>query len=163
MNHIPRIHIPRNHIPRQYYFPAKQTGPKRFVSDHSLFYKHSNGALLLILIYVDDILITEHSSSEVLSLIDLLHNKFALTSLGSVHYFLGIEVTKSGPSYALCQSKYLKKLLEKTNMSSCHPCSTPMTPATRLSKKGDANYASCIDDRRNTWFLEAAQNTNTGL
>ncbi|XP_057790972.1 uncharacterized mitochondrial protein AtMg00810-like [Salvia miltiorrhiza] len=70
-----------------------------------------------------------------------MNNKFALTYLGSIHYFLGIEVTKSGSNYALCQSKYLKELLEKTNMSSCHPCSTPMTPATRLSKEGGESFS----------------------
>lgn len=46
---------------------------KRSTSDVSLFYRHVEGSLLLILVYVDDILITGDSSSQILEVIRILN------------------------------------------------------------------------------------------
>ena len=55
------------------------------VSDTSLFYSHKHGRILLLLVYVDDILITGDSQANVQHVIDALHTQFALKTLGSVH------------------------------------------------------------------------------
>ena len=65
------------------------------VSDTSLFYSHKHGRMLLLLVYVDDILITGDSQADVQQVIDALHTQFALKTLGSVHYFLGFEVLRT--------------------------------------------------------------------
>jgi len=45
-----------------------------------------------LLVYVDDILLTGSNSLLLQRLIQLLSSEFKLRDLGSVHYFLGIEV-----------------------------------------------------------------------
>ena len=61
--------------------------------DPSLFIFHSNSDTLILLLYVDDILLTGSSVPLVTHLIQLLSSEFAMKDLGSIHYFLGIEIT----------------------------------------------------------------------
>lgn len=51
-----------------------------------------NKDLVYVLVYVDDILITGNNSTLVDQIIQRLGSDFALKDLGSLHYFLGIEV-----------------------------------------------------------------------
>jgi hypothetical protein len=77
----------------------------------SLFYYRKGLVTIFLLVYVDDIIIAS-SSSSVLS--DLLHNlqwDFALKDLGPLHYFLGIEVSRSPDGLWLSQKKYTTDLL----------------------------------------------------
>lgn len=97
--------------PRAWYDTLKgflvDLGFKRCTSDFSLFFKSSSTGLLLILIYVDDILVTGDSPSDVLDVIRLLKKKFKLKHLGEVSYFLGVEVQHSDSEFVLSQHKYL--------------------------------------------------------
>ena len=86
------------------------------VSDTSLFYTHRNGRMLLLLVYVDDILITGESFDDVQMVIRVLNKKFAFQDLGSVSDFLGFEVTRNSSQFHLCQSKYAGDLLQRTNI-----------------------------------------------
>ena len=67
-------------------------------SDQSLFLKSTKAHTILVLVYVDDILITGSDSTMIGELITQLDNKFALKDLGNLDYFLGIQVkrTKKG-------------------------------------------------------------------
>ncbi|KAK6136956.1 hypothetical protein DH2020_029301 [Rehmannia glutinosa] len=93
----------------------------------SRFFKKDKGALLLILVYVDDIILTRDDPTTINNLILLLEHKFALKTMGEVHYFLGLEASRTPHgSIFLNQTKYLKDLLVKTQFDSCKPTSTPM-------------------------------------
>ena len=81
------------------------------VSDTSLFYYRVNDKLLLVLVYVDDILITGEDSKLILKLITDLDSPFSLKTLGSVTYFLGIEAYRDSKGLVLTQKKYLQDLL----------------------------------------------------
>ena len=72
--------------------------------------------MILLLVYVDDILITGESQADIQEVIKDLHAKFALKTLDSINYFLGFEVTRSSSRLHLNQSKYARDLLHKTNM-----------------------------------------------
>ncbi|KAH9799298.1 reverse transcriptase Ty1/copia-type domain-containing protein [Citrus sinensis] len=61
-------------------------------ADSSLFIFNNKSILILILIYVDDVIITGNNEKEIQSIINNLSSKFALKDLGNLHYFLGIEV-----------------------------------------------------------------------
>lgn len=126
--------------PRAWYDKLKTAvmglGFRRSDFDFSLFFRNVDGVLLLILVYVDDILITGDSSEQVLQVIKALHSQFALKTMGEVHYFLGIEVTRTDGQYNLHQSQYITDLLEKTNLSDCTPVSIPIISAQKLTKGG---------------------------
>ncbi|KAF7842167.1 Retrovirus-related Pol polyprotein from transposon TNT 1-94 [Senna tora] len=80
--------------------------------DHSLFTKFSGPHTLLVLVYVDDIIVTGSSSAATHDLISTLHSKFALKDLGPLHYFLGIQATSTPDGgMLLTQTKYIKDLL----------------------------------------------------
>lgn len=60
-------------------------------AESSLFFRHIDTEILILLIYVDDILITGSDTSPVNSFISHLSNTFALRDLGTLSYFLGVE------------------------------------------------------------------------
>ncbi|KAK2354410.1 putative mitochondrial protein [Trifolium repens] len=105
--------------------------------DPSLFTYSSKGNTIYLLVYVDDIIITSNNSSLLQSFIEKLNQAFSLKHLGSLDYFLGIEVNKlPNGSLLLSQSKYIRDLLNKTNMLDSAPVSTPMQSTCKLHKDG---------------------------
>ncbi|CAN6719979.1 unnamed protein product [Malus baccata var. baccata] len=63
-----------------------------------------------------------------------LTKEFDLKDLGSLHYFLGIQITRTYEGLFLSQEKYVKYLLKKTEMFDSKPSATPCLPYNRLLK-----------------------------
>jgi hypothetical protein len=61
-------------------------------SDHSLYVLHSNGDTLIVVVYVDDLIITDNTNSLIFRLKKQLVDSFDMTNLGTLHYFLGLQV-----------------------------------------------------------------------
>lgn len=61
-------------------------------TDPSLFIYCVNGTLLYMLVYVDDIILTGNNSSAIDHVVRSLSKSFAVQDMGSLTYFLGIEV-----------------------------------------------------------------------
>jgi len=76
-----------------------------------LFLRRVRTDLLLVLIYVDDIIITCNDSWAVTRLIPELGREFSLKDLGSLHYFLGVECHRTPSGLFLPQQKYIRNLL----------------------------------------------------
>ncbi|CAN6708851.1 unnamed protein product [Malus baccata var. baccata] len=91
------------------------------------------GVYLLLLIYVDDILITDNSPHQISRLIQRLGTLFSMKDLGPFHYFLGVEVKYYGTDMHLCQSKYALDLLSRTKFTEAKPISTPVSSGQKLS------------------------------
>ena len=64
----------------------------RVIFDASLFIKRTAKYVLFILVYVDDILVTDSDPIPFRVCIQDLDTHFALKTLGFVNYFLGFEV-----------------------------------------------------------------------
>ena len=100
----------------------------------SLFARISSHSTTYILVYVDDIIIIGSSPTDITSLIQQLNSSFALKDMGSLHYFLGIELQHSSSGgLVLSQFKYVQYLLTKAKMIDYKPCSMPMTSNLKLS------------------------------
>lgn len=95
-------------------------------ADPSLFVLHTGSDTVLLLLYVDDIVLTGSSTQLLTTLIELLSLHFHMKDLGHLHYFLGIEVKRSPYDLFLCQTKYAIDLLTRAHMTSCKPVSTPL-------------------------------------
>ncbi len=54
--------------------------------------KKTNHGIVIIVIYVDDLIITGDSDADISDLKKLLKQKFEMKDLGELRYFLGIEV-----------------------------------------------------------------------
>ena len=75
-------------------------------SDYSLFTPSQGTSFTVLLVYVDDILLTGNNLDCVNSLKKLLNDKFGLKHLGSLRYFLGLEVARTDVGISLTQRKY---------------------------------------------------------
>ncbi len=60
--------------------------------DFSLYVKKTDHGIVVIVIYVDDLIITRNSDADIFNLKKLLKQKFEMKDLGELRYFLGIEV-----------------------------------------------------------------------
>ncbi len=54
--------------------------------------KKTDCGIVVIVIYVDDLIITRDSDGNISNLKNLLKQKFEMKDLGQLHYFLGIKV-----------------------------------------------------------------------
>ena len=69
---------------------------KQSHNDHTLFVKHSAlGGVTVIMVYVDDIIVTGNDLEEREALNRCLAKEFKIKELGRLKYFLGIEVAYS--------------------------------------------------------------------
>ena len=82
---------------------------------------------------MDDIVLTNNTPSYLDHLITQLPIVFDLKDLGLLHYFLGLQVTRSSIRLNLNQAKYAHNLLKKHNMLDSKPAKSPSCPNTRLS------------------------------
>ncbi|GJV80650.1 retrovirus-related pol polyprotein from transposon TNT 1-94 [Tanacetum coccineum] len=70
-----------------------------------------------VLVYVDDMLLTGNSQSEIFSLKNSLEKKFTIKDLGLAKYFLGIELCKTDTGMHLNQRKYILDLLTDAGLT----------------------------------------------
>ncbi|RVX01148.1 Retrovirus-related Pol polyprotein from transposon TNT 1-94 [Vitis vinifera] len=104
-------------------------------SDHTLFVKHfPEGKLAIIIVYVDDIILTGDHEEKIDSLKKLLTKEFEIKDLGNLKYFLGMEIARSKKGIAVSQRKYVLDLLNETGMLGCKPAETPMDTTVRLEE-----------------------------
>ena len=110
-------------------------GMQKSKSDHFVFYKNSSSGITLLVVYVDDIVITGSDSKGILSLKSFLHSQFHIKDLGMLKYFLGAEVMRSKHGILLSQRKYVLDMLSKIGKLGAKPCSTPMAPNVQLTQE----------------------------
>ncbi|GKV34843.1 hypothetical protein SLEP1_g43185 [Rubroshorea leprosula] len=92
----------------------------------SLFILHRDQDIALLLLYVNDIVLIANSLQLLQEIISNLSSKFALKDLGSLNYFLGIEVNKFPGGIFLSQAKYAKDILCRASMLEASAIATPM-------------------------------------
>ncbi|KAM2907145.1 hypothetical protein COP2_046815 [Malus domestica] len=112
-------------------------GFKRSHADSSLFVRNGVQGKLVVLIYVDDLIITGDNMDELEALKRSLHQQFAIKDLGSLKYFLGIEMATSSKSLFLNQRKYVLDLLDEAHMVNCKPTRTPLASKLQLDAPGN--------------------------
>uniref|UniRef100_A0A3Q7GZU5 Reverse transcriptase Ty1/copia-type domain-containing protein n=1 Tax=Solanum lycopersicum TaxID=4081 RepID=A0A3Q7GZU5_SOLLC len=89
--------------------------------------------MVIVLIYVDDLLITGDNELLIREAKEALHQKFKLKDLGELKYFLGIEVLRSKTGVILNQRKYILELISDTGLSGAKPVNTPLETNLRLT------------------------------
>ena len=112
-------------------------GLQKSKSNHFVFYKNSNFGIILLVVYVDDIVITRSGSKGVLSLKSFLHSQFHTKDLEMLKYFLGVKVMRSKQGILLSQRKYVLDMFSETRKLGVKPCSTPMAPNVQLTSEGE--------------------------
>lgn len=70
-----------------------------------LFVLRKQHQMMVLLLYVDDKIITGHTSSLFDEFLLQLKSEFAVTDLGQVHYFLGVQVQTLSSGLSLSQTR----------------------------------------------------------
>ncbi|CAM8898551.1 unnamed protein product [Rhodiola kirilowii] len=107
-------------------------GFKQSLHDYSLFTYDKWDIFLILLVYVDDVVITGTSTNFIQQVKDFIHATFKIKDLGLVKYFLGIEVARSESGIYINQRKYAMDLLTDACMLDCKPAVTPMDTKHKL-------------------------------
>jgi hypothetical protein len=88
---------------------------------------------IFLLVYVDDIIIANSSSSDAADLLQDLKSEFALKDLGPLNYFLSIEVAHFVEGVHFSQKKYTYDIVHHPGMATCKPAPTPLSYSTKIS------------------------------
>ncbi|KAG7584280.1 Reverse transcriptase RNA-dependent DNA polymerase [Arabidopsis suecica] len=94
--------------------------------DPSLFVYQRQQSVMLLLLYVDDMVLTGNDSGLVSKLLSKLNEKFMMKDMGPLKYFLGIQAQFTPKGLFLNQEKYAMDLLETAGMLDCAPMPTPL-------------------------------------
>ncbi|XP_060171504.1 uncharacterized mitochondrial protein AtMg00810-like [Lycium barbarum] len=92
----------------------------------SLFTLHSSEGTILLLLYVDDIIVTGSNSKQMDVIVRKLGTEFAMKDLGQLSFFLGVEVNYFPGVIHLNQHKYANDLLKKVDMTNIKVVHTPL-------------------------------------
>ncbi|XP_075092494.1 retrovirus-related Pol polyprotein from transposon RE1 [Nicotiana tabacum] len=114
-----------------------QMGFKQSHYDYTLFIREANGDAVIILMYLDDLLITGNNDKSLHDTRTQLQKKFKMKDLGELKNFLAIEFARSKEGILMFQRKYVLELMSETGLGGAKPSGTPL----ELNKK--LTYVEC--------------------
>jgi hypothetical protein len=106
---------------------------KRGTIDKTLFIKRAKKDILLVQIYVDDIIFGSTQDKLCKEFEALMHQKFKMSSMGELTFFLGLQVKQQQTGIFINQSKYVNDILLKFGFKDVKAASTPMETHKSLS------------------------------
>ena len=95
-------------------------------ADSNLYFKVEGGIPMMLLLYVDDLSLTEKVERRRFAA------EFEMKYLGMVHYFLDMEMWQSADGISLGQGKYVVEILKRFRMMDCKAMNTPMASNMKL-------------------------------
>ncbi|GJX05609.1 putative ribonuclease H-like domain-containing protein [Tanacetum coccineum] len=101
-------------------------GFKRGKIDHTLFIKKQKEYILLVHVYVDDIIFGSTNKEMCNAFEKLMKDKFQMSSMGELTFFLGLQVTQKEDRIFISQDKYVAEILKKFNYTDVKSASTPV-------------------------------------
>lgn len=115
----------------------RQHGYKQTQSDHTLFYKRQSTGITILIVYVDDIVLTGDDKVEIQQIKKQLAAEFEMKDLGNLRYFLGMEVARNQTGVSVSQRKYTLDFLNETGMLGAKPVETPMDANIKLETNSE--------------------------
>ncbi|KAK2990712.1 hypothetical protein RJ640_009878 [Escallonia rubra] len=110
------------------------------VADSSLFvYRHDN-QIMILLLYVDDIILTGNNNALLDEFTADLGRMFSMKDSGPLNFFLGIQVNRTPDGLFLHQSKYVGDLLQHAMMVHSKPIANRMAPKSFSLKNRDSLF-----------------------
>ena len=106
-------------------FPVGDLNLKKYNVDHCLYKKKDNNHVVYILVWVDDHIIATNCIDDLNETKNLLSNRFKMTDMGVLKWFLGIDFKMSGGCITMSQVQYWQNVLYIFNMDKCKGVKTP--------------------------------------
>ena len=98
-----------------------------------MFYKYSReGKIVVLIVYVNDIILTSDNSLELEKLKKALTHEFEIKDLGPLKYVFGMEFARSKKGIFISQRKYILDSLSETSLLGCKAAETPLEPNLKL-------------------------------
>jgi hypothetical protein len=126
--HIQNRVMLRNNNDKNPYEPWKGS------TDNNLYIKVTQGSILLIEIYVDDIVFGGTNDRLSQKFAKDMHNEFEMSLLGEISFFLGLQICQSNQEIFISQTKYIREMLKSFGMEYWKLVTTPMQTRCKLSK-----------------------------
>ncbi|GJV48007.1 uncharacterized mitochondrial protein-like protein [Tanacetum coccineum] len=112
-------------------------GFQRGKIDKTLFIKRHKGDILLVQVYVDDIIFGSIKKELCITFEKLMHEKFQMSSMGELTFFLGLQMQQKKDGIFISQDKYVVEILKKFGFTEVKTTSTLMETQKRLLKDED--------------------------
>lgn len=104
------------------------SGFRRGKAEPCLYVKSDTNSITYVLIYVDDIIVASKTDEQIEDVLRILKSHFAITELGDLRLYLGIEVSYNNGLYYLSQERYIEKILNEFDLQDVKISSIPMDP-----------------------------------
>ena len=101
--------------------------------DNAIFLRRSSHGITILLLYVDDMIITGDDMQSIQNLKHFLGRQFEIKDLGPLIYFLGLEVYSSADGYYLTHAKYTFDLISQASIINSKIIDTPIKYNCRLN------------------------------
>lgn len=95
-------------------------------ADPTLYVWAENGSFVMIVVYVDDILMSSNSNKSINCLINYFKGSFEVRVESNVQTFLGFSVQDCGKSIELYNASMITRMLKAYRMQDCKPVETPL-------------------------------------
>lgn len=111
------------------------------LSDTNVYFKHSSSSFIYIGLYIDDLILISADLEYLQAHKAIFSQKFSMTDNNNVEYILGIQLRRNfkTSTLILSQDKYISKILQKFNMTTCKPVSTPLETGVKYSRSQAEN------------------------
>eukprot|EP00253_Pinus_taeda_P030103 PITA_30103 len=110
-----------------------ETGFSRCHSNNNIYTKKVSNSLIILVLYVDDLILTGSDPNLINHVKSSLKKKFEMIDLRHLHYFLGLQVLQSKEGISLSQSKYACDILHHFHMENCNPAPSPFQSRAKFS------------------------------
>nr|GEW28597.1 hypothetical protein [Tanacetum cinerariifolium] len=110
---------------------------QRGMIDQTLFIKKQKGDILLVQVYVDDIIFGSTNKELCKAFEKLIKDKFQMSSMGELTFFLGLQVKQKDDGIFISQDKYVAEILRKFGFTEVKSASTPIETEKPLLKDPD--------------------------
>ena len=94
--------------------------------DTTVFLRRSGHGITILLLYVNDMIITGDDMEGIQDLKHFLGHQFEMKDLSSLNYFLGLEVSSSTNGYYLTQAKYTSNMISRASITYNKIVDTPI-------------------------------------
>nr|GEU50651.1 hypothetical protein [Tanacetum cinerariifolium] len=121
-----------------------ENGFQRGKIDQTLFIKKQKGDILLVQVYVDDIIFGSTNKELCKAFEKLMKDKFQMSLMGELTFFLGLQVKKKDNGIFISQDKYVAKILRKFSLVDGKSASTPIDTEQPLLKDPDGEDVDTV-------------------
>jgi hypothetical protein len=123
----------------------QQVGFRKGSADNNIYIKISQGNILLIEVYVDDIIFGSDDDRLSQKFAKGMQNEFEMSLLGELSFFLGLQIHQNNQGIFISQTKYIREMLKRFIMEDHKPVIIPMKTSCKLSKD---DVSKSIDQRQ---------------